>query len=194
MSYRVRQSNNGTWPQSPDLGRGKGVVKEGTNYMYFECRHIMPNGARCHSPALRGLDFCYYHTRLHRLARPVQPKAKPADVQPSAEAFDPVKLPFLEDRSAIQVALSQILDALSTGKLQPKQASILLYGLQIASQNVERKQDILPFKAVESVSRSRNGDELAPKLRVCEPSDTCSTCDERDTCPNFEPADDSADA
>ena len=33
--------------------------------MYFECRHIMPNGARCHSPALRATPYCYYHTRLH---------------------------------------------------------------------------------------------------------------------------------
>ena len=153
--------------------------------MYFECRHIMPNGARCHSPALRGTHYCYFHPRLHRQAN--QPRT-------TLTGAEPLKLPILEDRSAIQVALSQILDALASSKLDRPTAGLLLYGLQIASQNVERKQDILPFKAIESITHTRDGDELAPELRVCESSDTCSTCDERDTCPNFEPADDSADA
>ena len=36
--------------------------------MYQICRHIMPNGFRCHSPALRGMPFYYFHARLHRLA------------------------------------------------------------------------------------------------------------------------------
>jgi len=34
--------------------------------MFNLCRHIMPSGAKCHAPALRGKPYCYYHTRLHR--------------------------------------------------------------------------------------------------------------------------------
>jgi hypothetical protein len=30
------------------------------------CRPIMPSGARCHAPALRGKPYCYCYTRLHR--------------------------------------------------------------------------------------------------------------------------------
>ena len=145
----------------------------------------MPNGARCHSPALRNMYFCYYHTRLHRLANPASS---------TATLIDPLKLPVLEDRSAIQVALSQILDALGSAKIDTRTAGLFLYGLQIASQNVERKQDILPFKAVESVTHTRDGDELAPPLRICESTDTCSTCDFRDTCKAFVPAEDSAES
>ncbi len=149
--------------------------------MYFECRHIMHNGARCHSPALRGKDYCYYHSHLHKRAKSSSARA----------ADDPLSLPFLEDRSAIQVAVSQILDALGSAKLDPQRAGLLLYGLQIASQNVERNQDILPFKAVESISHSSEGDELAPELRICESSDDCSTCNQRITCPDVEPEEDS---
>ena len=33
--------------------------------MYIECRHILPNGRKCHSPALRGKPFCFHHAKLH---------------------------------------------------------------------------------------------------------------------------------
>jgi len=159
--------------------------------MYFECRHIMPNGARCHSPALRDKDYCYYHTRLHQRAKSSAPSgARPAKSSPE----DPLKLPVIEDRSAIQVALAQIFDGLSSGKIDRPTAAIYLAGLRIASQAVERKQDILPFKSVESVTRSRDGQELAPKLRVCDPPDDCPSCDDRETCKDYEPAEDSAES
>ena len=38
--------------------------------MHYECRHIMPNGARCQSPALRGKVYCYFHFKLHHLKKP----------------------------------------------------------------------------------------------------------------------------
>ena len=108
--------------------------------MYYECRHIMPNGARCHSPAIRGKDFCYFHTRLHSPAEP-----SPAAAKSRSATAEPRKLPVLEDRSAILVALSQIVNDLNSKRLDARRAGQILYALQIASQNVERKQDILPF-------------------------------------------------
>jgi len=139
----------------------------------------MHNGAKCQSPALNGKDFCYHHFNRHA----------PKPLSSPDEAF---RLPFLEDRSAIQVALSKILDDLGNSKLDPKRAGLLLYGLQIASQNVERKHDILPYKAVESVTHSRKGVELGPKLRICNSDDDCSLCDQRETCPDSGPAEDPA--
>ena len=65
--------------------------------MYQECRHIMPNGVRCQSPALRGTAYCYFHTRLHRLA-----------AEQSSGQDEPLKLSVLEDRSSIQIALAQV--------------------------------------------------------------------------------------
>jgi hypothetical protein len=109
---------------------------------------------------------------------------------PSASAPaepEPLKIPILEDRSAILIAISHIVDALCSSKIDNHRAGVLLYALQLASQNVERKHDILPFKAVQSITHTADGDELGPELRICEPSDKCSACDFRETCQGFEP-------
>ena len=149
--------------------------------MYFECRHIMPNGARCHSPALHDAHYCYYHSRLHSRAN------TPRSTPPLEDEDEPLKLPFLEDRSAIQVAVFRILDALASSKIDRHVASVYLSGLRIAAQNVERRNDILPFKAVEAVYLTPDGDELVPKLRVCEEWDKCTNCDLKETCRDFDP-------
>ncbi len=113
----------------------------------------MPNGAKCHSPALRGKPYCYFHSRLHQIA--VQPKSP----------NETLTIPVLEDRCAIQLALSQVLSALASGQIDPRRAALLLYGLQIASQNVERKGAVLPFSGVTSVEISEDGNELGPIRR-----------------------------
>jgi hypothetical protein len=92
-----------------------------------ECRHIMPTGAKCHSPALSGKPYCYFHIRLHRPAR-----------RPNPIPEKPLKLPDLTDPGNIQTALAQVLDALGSSRLAPRHAGLLLYGLQIASHNCER--------------------------------------------------------
>jgi hypothetical protein len=144
--------------------------------MYSECRHIMPNGWKCSAPALRGKPFCYFHTRLHGFA------AKPA-AAPGA----PLKLPILEDRSAIQVALSQVLDALGSSQLDPRRAGLFLYALQIASQNVDHRCDIIPCTTVHSITHTAAGDELGPEVVNCDIPEDCSTCDETESCVDFIP-------
>ena len=58
--------------------------------MYPECRHIMPDGAKCHSPAMRGMAYCYYHTPGRRSGRPPLPKNGPATPLPqSPEPLSP---------------------------------------------------------------------------------------------------------
>ena len=140
--------------------------------MSHECRHIMPNGAKCESPALRDKPYCYFHTRLHRFNA-----AQPIGV------MDDFRLPVLEDRSAIQIALAQILDALCACRIDNRRAGIMLYALQIASQNVDRNQSIIPTTAVESITQTDTGDELAPEERICDPDD-CPTCADRANCKN----------
>jgi len=144
--------------------------------MYQECRHIMPSGAKCHSPALQDAPYCYFHARLHRLSA--------AQVAGSEE---PLNLPVLEDRSAIQLALSQVLKALGSASLDPRRAGLLIYGLQIASQNVERKVDIDSKAAVRSLALNGDGEELAPERLVCEPPEDCSACARRKKCVHYDP-------
>ena len=92
-----------------------------------ECRHIMPTGAKCHSPALHGKPYCYFHIRHHALAQ-----------RPNPMREEPLQFPDLADRGNIQTALGQVLDALGSSRLAPRHAGLLLYGLQIASHNCER--------------------------------------------------------
>ena len=65
--------------------------------MFNLCRPIMPSGAKCHAPALRGKPYCYFHTRLHKFT-----------AAPPIEVDGNLRLGVLEDRSAIQIALQNL--------------------------------------------------------------------------------------
>jgi hypothetical protein len=91
------------------------------------CIHIKPSGLRCGSPAMRGVDYCYYHKRTHLGPRLLYPT-----------------LMMLEDAHGIQAALMEVLCAILEGGLQPKIAGLLLYGLQTAACNLKRVVDVDP--------------------------------------------------
>ena len=137
--------------------------------MSYECRHIMPSGAKCACVALKGKPYCYAHTRLHQF------KAAP-QIQP----MDDLRLPVLEDRTAILSAIAMVTDALCSARIDTKRAGILLYSIQIASQNVD-KADVMPFKTVETITQTDTGEELAPEKYICD-KHKCAACPERDTC------------
>jgi hypothetical protein len=152
------------------------------------CRHIRTNGRRCCSPALRTSAFCYYHghsIERHRgLKAPAATDAMPAIIHPLntdehrqrnpilAEYFAgvapqpaPLMLAFppLEDRESIQIALSMLICALGQNRLDPKLATTMLYGLQVASANAV-KLDLQPSanQVVRSTVIDPTGAELAP--------------------------------
>lgn len=92
--------------------------------MFQECRHTMPSGAKCHSPALRGMAYCFFHV----------PGRRNAQGQSRAHK-KPLKLPPLIDRNAVQSAINQVLSAIGSSRVSPRSAGQLLYGLRIASDN-----------------------------------------------------------
>jgi hypothetical protein len=114
--------------------------------MASDCRHIMPSGKQCHGYALRGGNFCYFHSRLHVAA------LKPTDS---------IEIPVLEDRCAIQVTITRILRAIVNNTIDRPRASLLLYGLQLALQSVDRNSWAIPVGTVEALSHTSDGDELA---------------------------------
>ncbi len=63
----------------------------------------------------------------------------------------------------------------------------LLYGLQIASQHANRHILDIGTDSVESMTQSKDGDELAPKLHICNGLDICVGCKYEETCPDFDP-------
>jgi hypothetical protein len=141
--------------------------------MYNECRHIMPSGKKCHSPALRDKPYCYYHTNLHRLADPASAAAKQ------------LPLNAIEDASGIQIALTQVLGALNSPYMDTRRAGLLLYGLQIATQLTTRVSAPRPRESVRSLSED-NGETLAPENTVCEPYEDCVKCADYATCEKSE--------
>jgi hypothetical protein len=119
--------------------------------MYPECRHVQPSGRKCSAPALKGTIFCYFHTRVHTMNK------KP----PNPMEF--IEIPALEDRASIQLTITQVLRAFVTGSIDQKRTYTLLYGLQLATQNVDRTSWAIPVDTIKSLAPTKDGEELAPE-------------------------------
>ncbi len=131
--------------------------------MYLECRHIKSNGSKCHSPAMKDKPYCYYHLRVHRILH------KASDIAP--DEHKDLHVPFLEDRGAVQIALSEVVSALATNHIELKRAALMIYALQVASSNAKIPDDLVALHQVREHSENEEGDELAPEIATYEPDD-----------------------
>jgi hypothetical protein len=102
---------------------------------YQLCRHIRTNGLRCKAAALTDNNWCYFHANLYQRHQSFR---QTADSRRYLIPGQHLELAPLEDREAVQVSLSVVINALATGQLEPKRATALLYGLQLASMNAGR--------------------------------------------------------
>lgn len=137
--------------------------------MYKLCRHIMPDGARCEAPALKGMPYCYHHERLHRTSFKQKPGKKT------------LELPPLENRTSVMMALSDVLAALAAGRIDSNSAGRLIYGLQVAAQFAPAGRTAA-FNPVKSLTRTKNGEDLAPELWICTQDDDCASCPSLENC------------
>jgi hypothetical protein len=98
------------------------------------CQFIKADGEPCGSPAMKRKRLCYFHskTTIERSRR------KQASAQSGRCSSGRVELPVLEDDLAIQMAVTNICRQLADESIEPKRASTLLYGLQVASVAVRR--------------------------------------------------------
>lgn len=154
--------------------------------MYTECRHIKTNGLKCKAPSLTGKPYCYFHTRLHNLAR-----------VPRSSRDEPINLPVLEDSATIQLTLNQILQGVGSKSLDLRRASLCLYALQIASQHVRRNEIVDPDEVIQTISHTPEGDELGPLIFECEDIEDCNDCPKRYSCESaqgVEPQNETAEA
>jgi len=142
--------------------------------MYKECRHIKTNGCKCEAAALSGRPFCHFHARLHGMAH--SRKVAPGD---------PLELPVLEDRSAVLLALTQVIEAMGSARLEPRRAGQFLYALQIAAQVVGQREYILPENYVQNLTYTPDGEELGPEKEVCQCPDDCQDCPKRNRCEEY---------
>ncbi len=93
--------------------------------MFIECRHTMPNGRKCHSPALRGKPFCFHHAKLHFRNSATR---KPRELSQ----------PSFEDLRGIRTAAAKALEALRSPLVDTRRAGLLLYGLHLAANLCKR--------------------------------------------------------
>jgi hypothetical protein len=138
--------------------------------MYLVCRHIKPNGLRCQSPAMKGHAFCYFHSQSHRATR--------------IGSMDNLYLPVAENPAAIQLAISQTIQAHLASRITAKQAGLLLYGLAVAASTLKRKPEPLS-DPVRTAGQSDEGDDLAPELCIDEEGGQhtdCLACPRREKC------------
>ena len=84
-----------------------------------QCRYIRPNGVRCGSPALKGKTHCYFHYRFLGIKTDYY-------------------LPALEDANSIQMVIMQVVRGVMEDGIDVKKAGLVLYAMQIASQNLHR--------------------------------------------------------
>ncbi len=129
--------------------------------MYRKCRHIKPNGLRCDSPALKQANFCYFHSKIHTIG--AEPNLK----------YGPMLLPSPEGPAAVLLSIAKINDALlSAGRIDRKSlAGVLLYSMQVASQNLNSHHPSDIDQTIESMTITPEGDELAPEEIVEEDDD-----------------------
>jgi len=151
---------------------------------YMECRHIKSNGCKCEAPALRGMPYCYFHARLHRALR--NQKAESASVPaPIPDAV--LDLPAVEDRTAIQLALTQVLQGMGSKRIDPRRGTQILYGLQIAAQLIDPPRTIEDSEYVQSLTTSEEGDELGPQQFICDKDEKCDECLYKSECWDQDP-------
>src|ERR1017187_8532771 len=93
------------------------------------CRHIKSNGIQCHAVALKDSVFCYFHHRLndgHRLYRSTM-----IGKRNLLDRGHIIALPALEDRLSVQLAISEVVNALACNFIDTKRANSLLFGLKL---------------------------------------------------------------
>ena len=69
------------------------------------CAHMKADGENCAGPALRGEQYCRFHTQSYTVMD---------------------ELPVLEDRRSLQLAFSQLARATASAKISPSQATVLM--------------------------------------------------------------------
>jgi len=89
------------------------------------CAQRKCNGDPCQSRVVYGERFCHYHLLMGK------PKVE-IDNGPSNHTY----LPVFEDAVSIQGAISDVCEMMLHRRIEAKEASILLYAMQVASTNM----------------------------------------------------------
>ncbi len=93
---------------------------------YPTCNFIKYDDVLCGSPALRGQDYCFHHTRqIHDAYYGARARRRRSEVQ--------FTLPALDDFESIHETLQWVADSLAADTIDYRRASAMLTALRMAS-------------------------------------------------------------
>jgi hypothetical protein len=108
------------------------------------CQHIRLNNQRCGSPARKNSNWCVFHAVDYEGRLPV------------------TGIP--EDAATIQIEIARVIRALQSSAIEPRAAALILYGLQIASQNLKRLGAEMPtLEELEHANQAAEDEEAFPQ-------------------------------
>ncbi len=94
------------------------------------CKHVKLDGTPCAQPARRGKEFCRFHQIMYEPA-----------VVPGQPLYRP---PILEDSASVQIVIMQVIRELMRQPIDKHNGGLILYGLQLASNNLSRFRELYP--------------------------------------------------
>ncbi|MGD0212178.1 MAG: hypothetical protein ABSB87_03025 [Terriglobales bacterium] len=112
------------------------------------CIQRKSDGDPCKSRALRGESVCHYHKVMGT------PKIN-IDNGPSSHTY----LPRFEDAVSIQSGISDVCEMMLHRRIDPKEASILLYAMQVASTNMAHMNGEARRKHKRQTNNQKSGAE-----------------------------------
>jgi hypothetical protein len=124
------------------------------------CMQRKANGDPCQSSALRDEIFCHYHKVTGK-------NAINLDNSPSGHSY----LPVFEDAVSIQSAISDVCEMMLHRRIETKEASILLYAMQVASANMAHLNG---EKGVRKYLTKKKKNEADPSSTAAQPSTEAS--------------------
>jgi hypothetical protein len=140
------------------------------------CAQRKADGDPCQSPALRGERFCHYHKVIGK------PKIN-IDNSPSGHAY----LPLFEDAVSIQSAISEVCEMMLHRRIETKEASILLYAMQVASANMAHMNGEKVQRKHKTKTKNQNPNEASTASSAnsssepqSSPPGTIQACEQRE--------------
>ena len=117
---------------------------------YPTCSHIKEDGVFCRVAAVRNQKYCYHH--LMQRGRRLRRARALRDNAPYR-----VDIPSLDNPYAVRNAITEIVQALGSGQLDPRVAGKMLYGIQLARAENKRIAQLEAAAAQDQASGDHAG-------------------------------------
>lgn len=100
---------------------------------FRECCHVMSDGMKCKSPALKRQSYCYFHHRYNQRQRRRIQLGGPVGTNQNTG----IEMPLVESWETIQIGIQEVVEAIVDDRISTKRAGLMLYALQLASTNLK---------------------------------------------------------